>query len=78
MHGIVRLLPVGQVALRVAAVGWGDRQVVVVIDVAHRAGHVRMPIGQQKAGAAVVKRSRGPAHCVVACGTVGSGKQLAG
>jgi hypothetical protein len=40
---------------RVPAIGWGDHQVVVVIDVAGGASHVGMTIGQQKTGRAVVK-----------------------
>lgn len=51
-----RLLPGGQMALRVAAIGWRNGQIVVVVDVAQIAGHVGMPAGQQKTGRAVVKR----------------------
>jgi hypothetical protein len=47
-------------ALRVAAIGWGNRQIVVVVDVAQIAGHVGMPARQQEPGRAVVKRCRRP------------------
>ncbi len=39
MHRIIRLLPGGQMASRVAAVGRRSGQSVVVVDVAIRAGH---------------------------------------
>jgi hypothetical protein len=60
MHGIIGLLPSGQMALRVAAIGRRNRQIVVVVDVAQIAGHVGMPAGQQETGRAVVKRCRRP------------------
>ena len=34
VDGIVRLLPGSQMALRIAAIGGGNRQIVIVIDVA--------------------------------------------
>jgi len=45
MRGIVGLLPGGQVAAGIAAVGWGDGEVVIVVDVAGRAGNVGVAIG---------------------------------
>jgi len=60
VHRIIGLLPGGQMALRVAAVGRRNRQIVVVIEVAQIAGHVRMSAGQQETGRAVVKRCRRP------------------
>jgi hypothetical protein len=66
VHGIIGLLPGGQMALRVAAIGRGNRQTVVVVDVAERASHIRMAIGQQETGRAVVKCRRRPTHCIVA------------
>ena len=48
VHRIIRLLPGGQMALRVSAIGRRDRQSVVVVDVARSAGHVGVPVGQQE------------------------------
>jgi hypothetical protein len=39
----------------ISAIGRGDRQIVVVIHMAKSAGHVRVAIGQQKTGRAVVE-----------------------
>lgn len=82
VHGIVRSLPatpvVGvQVALRVAAIGRLDRQIVVVVDMAIGAGiHFSsgsqlMRIAEREAGGAVIKVRRGPGSCVVARGASG-------
>jgi hypothetical protein len=60
VHGIIGLLPSGQMALRVPAIGRGNRQIVVVIEVAQIAGHVGMPAGQQETGRAVVECCRRP------------------
>jgi len=60
VDGVVCLLPGGQMALRVAAIGRRDRQGIVVVDVAQIAGHVGVPIGQQEPGRAVIKDSRSP------------------
>ena len=60
MNGIRGLLPGAQMALRVAAVGCGNRQTVVVVDVAQIAGHVGVTIGQQESGSAVIEHPRGP------------------
>ena len=59
-HGSRGLLPGGQMALRVAAIGRRDRQIVVVVDVAQRTGHVGMPAGQREPRRAVVERCRRP------------------
>jgi hypothetical protein len=67
VHRIVRLLPGREVASRVSAIGRRDRQIVVVVDVAQIAGHVRVPIGQQKPGRAVIK-----------CGGCPTGRRVAG
>jgi len=61
-----RLLPVGQVALRVAAIGRGDGQGIVIVDVTECAGHVGVPVGKQKTGGAMVESRRRPADRVVA------------
>ena len=66
VHRSIRLLPGGQVALGVSAIGRRDIQGVVVIDVAQIAGHIRMPIRQQKSCRAVVKRCRRPTNGTVA------------
>ena len=42
---IVGLLPGGEVAARIAAIGWGDGEVVIIVDVAGRAGNIRVPVG---------------------------------
>lgn len=71
-------LPGGQMALRVAAGGRSDRQIIVIVDVAKRAGHVRMPTCEQKSCGAVIERGGRPTDRVVAGGTVRSGKCRAG
>ncbi len=67
VHGIIRLLPCGQMALRIAAIGGGNRQTVVVVDVAEIAGHVGVPVGQGEAGRAVIEHACGPGGNRVAC-----------
>ena len=81
VHGVIRLLPGGQVAAGVTAIGRRDRQVVVVVDVARNAGHVGMAIGEQKTGRAVVKSCRRPTDRGMARGAVrkcksGSGRRV--
>jgi len=66
MNGIVRLLPGREVALRVAAIGRGDRQGIVVVNVAEGTSHIRVSIGQKESGGAVVERRRRPTHRIVA------------
>ena len=44
MHGIISLLPGGQMTLRVAAIGGSNRQTVVVAGMAESASHIRMSI----------------------------------
>jgi len=67
VHGIIGLLPVRQMALRVSAIGGSNRQTVVVVDVAEGASHIRMSVGERKAGRAVVENSRGPGRNRMAC-----------
>jgi len=55
MIGVCGLLPGCQVALRVPAIRRRDLKVVVVVDVARGAGHVRVAVREQKARCAVVK-----------------------
>jgi len=64
----IRLLPRGQMAPGIAAIGRRDRQSVVVVDVAQIARHSRMGIRQREAGRAVIKDSRSPRRNRVACG----------
>jgi len=64
--GVIRLLPGCQVALRVAAIRWRNRQIVVVVDMARSAGHIRMAIRQQESRRAVIEDGRGPGNRVVA------------
>jgi len=71
VHRIVGLLPVGQVATRITAVGGGDLQIVIVVDVALCAGHVGVTIRQRESGARVVKGGGVPTRVVVA-GAAGS------
>ena len=61
MRGIVRLLPSGEVALGVPAVGRSDLQIVIRVDVARRAGHIGMRIGERKSRGAVIKFRSEPA-----------------
>ena len=65
-------------ALRVAAIGRRDRQIVVVVDVAQIAGHVGMPAGQQEPGRAVVECCRRPTDRRVAGRAVCSRKSRPG
>ena len=55
VRGVVGLLPGGQMALRIAAIGRSDRQIVIVVDMAERARHIRMAIGEQKSGRTVIE-----------------------
>ncbi len=66
VHRSIRLLPGRQMALRVPAGARRDRQIVVVVDVAQRAGHIRMPGGQRKPRRAVIERGRRPTDRIVA------------
>jgi hypothetical protein len=60
VHRSIGLSPSCQMATRVTAIGWGDRQVVVVIDVAQIAGHIGVPVGQEEPGGAVIERGTHP------------------
>ena len=71
--GVRRII--GLVVLRHVAILASPRsQVVVVVDVAGSAGHVCVPIGQRKAGGAVIEDGGGPTRCVMASGAVRGGK----
>lgn len=68
------LLPLGEVATGIAAVGWGDLQIVIVVDVAGSAGNVGMSVGEQEAGGAVIKDRGIPTDGVVTSGAIGRGE----
>ena len=55
VRGVIGPLPGGKVAAGVAAIGWSDLEVVVVIDVARRAGNIGVAVGQREAGAVVIE-----------------------
>jgi|HubBroStandDraft_6_1064221.scaffolds.fasta_scaffold460555_1 hypothetical protein len=78
VHGIIRLLPSREVALRVSAIGRGNRQTVVVVSVAEGASHICMSIGQKEPSRAVVERCRRPTHRIVASRAVCNHKGRAG
>src|ERR1700686_403998 len=67
MDGIRGLLPGREMATRVAANGGTKRQTVVFVGVAQIAGHIRMAVGQRKAGRTVVENARGPRCNRMAC-----------
>lgn len=71
MHRLVRILPVGQVALRVAALVRRYCQSVVVVNVALRALEIRVALGQRETRRAVVEGGASPARWGVAGRTVG-------
>jgi len=62
---IVGLLPVGQVAARVAAIVRSNLQIVVVVDVARSAWQIRMAVRQQKSRGAVIEFCSEPAVEIV-------------
>ena len=73
VHGIVGGLPGGQVALRIAAIGWSDRQRVIIVDVTLRALQIRVTLRQIESCSAVVgEGTSGPSdrRCIVACGAI--------
>jgi len=74
VHRVVGLLPVDQVAARVPAGVRSNLQIVVVVDVARGAGHIRMAVRQQKAGGAVIERHVCPGRRIVAVRTQRSRK----
>jgi len=74
VHRVVGLLPVGQVAARVAAIVRSNLQIVVVVDVAGSAGNVRVPIGEQKSRRAVIEFGSEPVVEIVAALAVASRK----
>ena len=60
VHGIIRLLPGGEVAARVTAIRRRNVQTVIAADVAGGARHVSVAVGQRKTKRGVVKFSVRP------------------
>ena len=60
MHRVVGLLPGGQVAARVPAIGRLNRQIVIPVDVTQASLHVGVSLCQQKARGAMVELPRRP------------------
>jgi hypothetical protein len=67
---IVCLLPGGEMAAGVAAIGWRNLQVVVAVDVATGARHIGMAVGQGEASRGMVEDDIRPRGGVVAFGTI--------
>ena len=63
---VIRLLPGGQVAACVAAIGGRDLEIVVVVDVALRASNSGVAVGQRKPCAGVIEGRGIPTRCVMA------------
>ena len=74
MDRIVGLLPRGEMASGVAAIGGRNLQIVIVVDVALRASHIGVAIGQQESCGAVVESGSRPANGIVTIGTIGRGE----
>lgn len=74
VHRIIRLLPGGQVTLRIPAIGGGNRQVVIIVDVAGGAGHIRVARGQRKSGGVVIECRGGPADRCMARRAIRNGE----
>jgi len=65
-------------ALLISAIGRGNRQIIVVVDMAERASHIRVAVGQQETGRAVVEFGVHPIIKGMAGGAVGSRKGSSG
>jgi hypothetical protein len=65
-------------ALRIPAVRGCDSQTIVVVDMAERASHIRVPAGQQETCRTVVKLGIYPIIKEVASGAVCGGKRGSG
>lgn len=77
MCRVIRLLPLRQVALRVPAVRRRNLEIVIVVDVAGSARHIRVAVGQQESRRSVIEIRRVPALGRVAIGAVRNGKSRA-
>jgi hypothetical protein len=62
VHRIRGLLPPGQMTTGSSASRRSDLQIVIVVEVAGSAGHVRVSVGQQEAGGRVIEIRTAPAH----------------
>ena len=65
MRRIVGLLPSSEVAACIAAVGRSDLQIIVVVDVALRAGKICVAVGQRETGRGMIEGRSVPAYVVV-------------
>ena len=65
MRRIVGLLPGSEVAACIAAVGRSDLQIIVVVDVALRAGKICVAVGQRETGRGMIEGRSVPAYVVV-------------
>jgi len=66
VHRVIRPLPGRQMALRVSAIGRGDGQRVIAIDMAGGACQTGVAIGQRETGRAMVECRRQPTGSIVA------------
>ena len=71
---IVGLLPGGQVATGMSAIGGSDLEIVIVINMAGGARDVSVAVGELESSGAVIKGRGVPGDGVVAGGTIGGGK----
>jgi len=74
VNGVIRLLPGRQVASGRAASRRGNLQIIIVVDVAGSAGHVRVAVRQQEPCCAVVKCRSQPAVKFVATLAIAGGE----
>ena len=74
MNRVIGLLPRGQVAAGIAAVGRGNLQIVIVIDVALRAGDRGVRIRQRETSHRMIERNGGPRSGVVALRAIRCGE----
>jgi hypothetical protein len=75
VHGIIGLLPGGQMAFRVAAIGRDDRQIIVIVNMTLSAGHIGVAVGKQESCRAVVELGVQPIVKRMAGRAIRSGKR---
>ncbi len=78
MSGIIGLLPCGKMARGIAAICRRGLEIVIVVNVASRTGHVGMAVREQESGGVVIEDGGGPGNGVVAGRTGCGGKGRAG
>ncbi len=78
MHRIIGLLPGREMALRVAAIGRRDRQIVIVVDVAGGARHIRVALSERESRLAVKEIRCQPARGGVTIVAICDGEFRAG